>query len=148
MGTNPHRDTSNYSGASLAKARKIKASSFKSVPPAPGYRTPQHDADPKRFPDAGYFGKQLQRDSWPNWRAVILAMAGRSHRVDAALRNLPSNTSAHHRVGAQGFGNFWIVPLRAQRAFIGPQEDTRFKLFLGRALTVPDQLPVLTNLAR
>jgi hypothetical protein len=34
MGTNPHRDTSNYSGASLAKARKIKASSIKSVPPA------------------------------------------------------------------------------------------------------------------
>jgi hypothetical protein len=34
MGTNPHRDTSNYSGASLAKVRKIKASSFKSVPPA------------------------------------------------------------------------------------------------------------------
>jgi hypothetical protein len=34
MGTNPHRDTSNYAGASLAKVRKIKASSFKSVPPA------------------------------------------------------------------------------------------------------------------
>jgi hypothetical protein len=34
MGTNPHRDTSNYAGGSFGKPGKIKASSIKSVSPA------------------------------------------------------------------------------------------------------------------
>ena len=34
-------------------------------------------------------------------------------------RKLLSKMGAHHRICAQGFGNFWIVPLRPQRAFLG-----------------------------
>src|SRR6478672_8985515 len=60
--------------------------------------------------------------------------------IFSALRPLLSNTGAHHRICAQGFGNFWIVPLRPQGAFIGLQQYPRLKLFLGRALAFPDQL--------
>ena len=49
-------------------------------------------------------------------RRALLAVQHRVH----ALRKLLSNTGAHHRICAQGFRNFWIVPLRPQRAFIGP----------------------------
>ena len=40
-------------------------------------------------------------------------------------------TRAHIIGCGPGFGNFWIVPLRPQRAFIGLQEYPRLKLFLG-----------------
>jgi hypothetical protein len=70
-------------------------------------------------------------------RRTLLAV---QHRVHAALRKLLSNAGAHDRIRAQGLGNLWIVPLRPQRAFIGPQEDPRLELLLGRALAFPDQL--------
>src|SRR5450631_1331272 len=70
-------------------------------------------------------------------RRALLAV---QHRVRAALRPLLSNTGAHDRICAQGFGNLWIIPLRPQGAFIGPQEYPRLKLFLGRALAFPNQI--------
>jgi hypothetical protein len=62
--------------AASGNPERLKLPASSRCHPLPGYRTPQHDADPKRFPDAGYFGKQLQGDSWRNWRAVLLAVAG------------------------------------------------------------------------
>src|SRR6478672_3927726 len=58
-------------------------------------------------------------------RGTGRALLAVQHRVNATLRKLLSNTGAHHRICAQGFGNFWIVPLRPQRAFIGLQEYPR-----------------------
>src|SRR5437867_3966582 len=55
-------------------------------------------------------------------RRTLLAV---QHRVQATLRKLLSNAGAHDRIRAQGLGNLWIVPLRPQRAFIGPQEYPR-----------------------
>jgi hypothetical protein len=70
-------------------------------------------------------------------RRALLAV---QHRVDTALSKLLPNTGAHHRICAQGFGNFWIVPVRPPPAFVSPQEYPCLKLFLGRALAFPDQL--------
>ena len=65
-------------------------------------------------------------DAWNGRRRALLAV---QHRVHAALHKLLSNTGAHDRIRAQGFRNFWIVPLRPQWAFIGPEEIRALSCF-------------------
>jgi hypothetical protein len=113
MGTNPHRDTSRYSGAGLAKVRKNKAPSPKSVPPATPLGAMTRIVTLRQaLTDSGYFGSQLAGDSWANWRAVLLAGPGSdAKRCRLQLESAPSMPllSSGPYWGGRGCGRRTIV---------------------------------------